>query len=94
MGSIFRVKLFYEDLNRFLDQNNKIPIAATSLDGEPLRPGEKWETLFLVIGNESQGVQPKILNRAQRKILIPRTGHGESLNAAVATGIVLYELSN
>jgi len=93
MGSIFRVRLFYEDLNSFFDQNSKIPIAATSLEGEPLRAAEKWETLFLVIGNESQGVQQDIINRAQRKILIPRTGHGESLNAAVATGIVLYELS-
>jgi TrmH family RNA methyltransferase len=94
MGSIFRVRLFYEDLNSFFDQNRTIPIAATSLEGEPLQPGEKWEKLFLVIGNESQGVQQEIVNKAQRKILIPRSGHGESLNAAVATGIVLYELSN
>jgi TrmH family RNA methyltransferase len=94
MGSIFRVSLFYEDLNSFLARNRGITIAATSLDGEPLRPSEKWESLFLVIGNESQGVQKEILDMADRKILIPRTGHGESLNAAVATGIVLYELTN
>jgi RNA methyltransferase, TrmH family len=94
MGSIFRVRLFYEDLDSFFGHNDQIPIAATSLDGEPLRPAEKWESLFLVIGNESQGVRQAILDRAGRKILIPRTGNGESLNAAVATGIVLYELNN
>ncbi len=94
MGSIFRMKLFYEDLNGFLSLNSEVPVLATSLEGEPLQRGEKWDDAFVVIGNESQGIQDAVLKKASRKILIPGTGRAESLNAAVATGIILYELTN
>lgn len=94
MGSIFRMKLFYEDLNGFLALNSNVPVLATSLEGEPLKRSEKWEDAFVVIGNESQGIQDAVLKKASRKILIPGTGRAESLNAAVATGIILYELTN
>jgi TrmH family RNA methyltransferase len=93
MGSIFRVGIFYEDLDHFLAKNGSVPLIATSLDGEPLGDQEKWNSAFVVIGNESQGVQQSILASAVRKIFIPRTGEVESLNAAVATGIILYALT-
>ncbi|HLO79703.1 MAG TPA: TrmH family RNA methyltransferase, partial [Chitinophagaceae bacterium] len=93
MGSIFRVGIFYEDLDHFLAKNSSIPLIATSLDGEPLGDQEKWNSAFVVIGNESQGVQQSILASAGRKIFIPRIGEAESLNAAVATGIILYALT-
>ena len=47
---------------------------------------------IIIIGNESKGVQPAIMEMADRKITIPKIGHAESLNAAVATGIVLSHL--
>ncbi|HLO83346.1 MAG TPA: RNA methyltransferase [Chitinophagaceae bacterium] len=93
MGSIFRTSIFYEDLNSFLAQHSSVPLIVTSLDGEPLNRNEKWNTAFVVIGNESQGVQQSITSSATRKILIPRIGQAESLNAAVAAGIILYELT-
>ena len=51
----------------------------------------KYNKKILVIGNEANGVEEKILNIADEKIKIPMLGRTESLNAAVATGIVLYE---
>jgi len=45
-----------------------------------------------LIGNESKGVQLNLLNYAKERITIPRKGKAESLNAAIATGIVLAHL--
>ena len=46
---------------------------------------------IIVIGNEANGVEEKIQNMADIKVKIPMLGKTESLNASVATGIVLYE---
>jgi len=46
----------------------------------------------IVIGNESRGIEPAIIALADEQITIPRTGRAESLNAAVATGIILSHL--
>ena len=45
----------------------------------------------IVIGNEANGVEQNIQNLADEKIKIPMIGKTESLNASVATGIILYE---
>jgi RNA methyltransferase, TrmH family len=94
MGSIFRMKIFYEDLNSFLAMNSSIPVLAASLEGQPLKRDEKWDHAFVVIGNESQGIQDAVLRKAVRNILIPGSGRAESLNVAVATGVILYELTD
>ncbi|HEY2721564.1 MAG TPA: TrmH family RNA methyltransferase [Chitinophagaceae bacterium] len=46
-----------------------------------------------MIGNESIGIHEELLKYANRKITIPKKGKAESLNAAVATGIVLSYLT-
>lgn len=91
MGSIFRVNLFYRDLEKFLENNKEIPIAVSHLEGTELSTFKWPEKLFLVIGNESQGVSPSISQIAKWKIKIPGIGHTESLNASVAASIFLYE---
>lgn len=45
-----------------------------------------------MIGNEANGVSQNVLELASQRIKIPMTGKAESLNAAVATGIILYEM--
>ena len=45
----------------------------------------------IVIGNESKGVTKDILDISDEKVKIPMLGKTESLNAGVATGIMLYE---
>jgi RNA methyltransferase, TrmH family len=93
MGSIFRMQIFYEDIVTVIETHPSKPVLAASLEGKALTREEKWGDAFLVIGNESGGIGPEILAKANRKILIPRKGNAESLNAAVATGILLYELT-
>ena len=45
----------------------------------------------LVIGNEANGVTQEVLELADEKIIIPMLGKTESLNASVATSIIIYE---
>ena len=45
----------------------------------------------IIIGNEANGVSKEVLETANEKIKIPMLGKTESLNAAVATGVILYE---
>ena len=50
-----------------------------------------YQKSAIVIGNEANGVSTEILNLADEKIKIPMPGKTESLNAAVATSVILYE---
>jgi RNA methyltransferase, TrmH family len=93
MGSIFRMNIIYQELNSFIDQWPGIPVMASSLEGSILRDVKKEKDAFLVIGNESRGISREILQRATVKVRIPGGGETESLNAAVATGILLFWLS-
>ena len=91
MGSIARVNVWYTDLHQWLSSSGA-RIYATSLDGDDITKRGKGIPGVLVIGNESRGIDPAILAIAHQRITIPRSGEAESLNAAVATGIVLSHL--
>jgi RNA methyltransferase, TrmH family len=93
MGSIFRMPVFYEDIMEWVGQLKDIPVLAASLDGKPMKPGRPGKDLVVVIGNESAGIRPALQAMATHRWLIPRHGEAESLNAAVATGIMLYALT-
>ena len=47
----------------------------------------------IVIGNEANGVSKEVQDMADRKVKIPMLGKTESLNAAIATSIILYEVN-
>lgn len=91
MASIARVKVFYDREESWLQQQ-QVPVYAASLHGESLSTFNKITTGILVIGNESKGIRKEYLDKATRRITIPRRGEAESLNAAVATGILLAHL--
>ncbi len=93
MGSIFRMNIMYRELVSFIDQWPHIPVMASSLEGSVLQNIKKEKEAFLVIGNESKGISREILEKATVKVRIPGGGETESLNAAVATGILLYWLT-
>lgn len=93
MGSIARVKVIYTDLVVWLNQQKGIPIYAAMLDGENVTSIKKIKNGIIVIGNESKGVSTDVLQFVTKKITIPQKGNAESLNAAVATGIILSHLS-
>ena len=50
-----------------------------------------YKKTAIVIGNEANGISKKVLELADEKVKIPMAGRTESLNAAVAAGITLYE---
>ena len=94
MGAIFRINVIVcEDLSSVISQlkKHKVKIAATDLKTDKSIYDVDYKKTAVIIGNEANGVSEKLLERADVKIKIPMTGKTESLNAAVATGIILYE---
>ena len=93
MGSFTRVQIFYIDLKKFLSAHN-IAVYGAMLDGENVSTSQKISECLLLIGNEGKGIRKDIQPFIQKKILIPQIGKAESLNAAVATGILLFCLKS
>jgi TrmH family RNA methyltransferase len=91
MGSIASVKVYYKDLADWLAQQDSA-VYITALNGHDITGLKKITEGIIVIGNESKGVSPEIMALATKKITIPQKGRAESLNAAVAAGIVLSHL--
>jgi len=92
MGSLGRVKVFYTDLSKWLSAQKDVGIFAATLKGKDITGIAKVKEAIIVIGNESKGVSAEILNLADVNITIPQKGKAESLNAAVAAGIILSHL--
>lgn len=92
MGSIARVKVFYTDLSDWLSKQKGISIYAAMLNGDDVTSMQKIKEGIIVIGNESKGISDDVLKLVSKKITIPQKGKAESLNAAVATGIILSHL--
>ncbi|GAA5039817.1 RNA methyltransferase [Marivirga lumbricoides] len=88
MGSIFRVNLFRHDLEEFLNENPEKKVYGALMNGENVHQVEFDQNGFLMIGNESHGISKTLLPLISHKITIPRLGSAESLNAAMATGII------
>lgn len=89
MASLGMVNVFYTDVKTWLQKQKGISIFAATLQGKSLNSYSNIKEGILVIGNESKGVSDVVMKLANEKITIPRIGHAESLNAAVATGIIL-----
>lgn len=94
MGAILRIKIIEtEDLAKTLKEakKNKFKIVATSLDTNDSIYDISYNKKVIVIGNEANGVSKEIQELADNRVKIPMLGKTESLNASVATGIMLYE---
>jgi TrmH family RNA methyltransferase len=92
MGSISRVRVEYKDILSWLTENNDVHIYAAVLNGRDVTKMEKISEGIIVIGNESKGINAEMQKLANVQITIPGKGKAESLNAAVATGIILSHL--
>ncbi|MBC7887799.1 MAG: RNA methyltransferase [Ferruginibacter sp.] len=89
MGSIARVDMLYTNLVEWLKKNSSLPIYAAALTGKNIASLKGLQEGIILIGNEARGISPEIMQLAKESITIPKFGHAESLNAAVATGIIL-----
>lgn len=93
-GSLLRPTIYYTLLEPFLSTMPPMPVYAAVLDGESIGQAVFETPCLLLIGNESQGLSPAIRSFATKDITIPRKGKAESLNAAVATAVILSAMAN
>ena len=91
MGSIARVNIFYSDLPAWL-KDQQVRIYGALLEGKDVTKKNTLKEGLLIIGNESTGIRPELMSLINEKITIPKKGNAESLNAAIATGIILSHL--
>lgn len=98
MGAFLRVNVFYTDLEHFIKNipaSSKIDVFGTFIKGENIYKTELPEDALVVMGNESKGISKNIERLVTRKITIPsfsaNPDKSESLNVAIATGIVCSE---
>lgn len=93
MGSLSRVRVYYEDLNQVLRQS-ELPIYIADMDGESVYTSSLNQKSILLMGSESHGVSPELRALAKQSISIPQFGKNqqtESLNVAMATSVLLSE---
>lgn len=88
MGSFLRVDVAQCNIAETISVT-KLPIYGAVLSGEPLTRTKIQAPSFLIIGNESKGIRSNLQPYISHPVTIPSFGEAESLNAAVATGILL-----
>ena len=93
MGSIARVNVLYTDLTTFLSGVD-LPIYGAYMKGENCHQHVFPNGGILVMGNEANGISDEVGEIIDRRIAIPQFGHAtaESLNVAMATGILMNEI--
>lgn len=92
-GATFRLPLGrgnWKDLQNIIKANRLVPLAG-DMAGDSAENFAHPKGLALVLSNEAQGISPEALNLCQ-KVSIPMSGDMESLNVAVAGGILMYLL--
>jgi RNA methyltransferase, TrmH family len=94
MGAIFRIKTQEIDIEQLLQERPEWPVLGAILDGDDVFSIVPPTRGLLVIGNEGRGIRPETAARLTQRVSISRhpAGRAESLNAAVATGILLAVL--
>jgi TrmH family RNA methyltransferase len=93
-GSLLRPNIYFTSLESFLSGLPPMPVYAAVLDGESIGQVVFEMPCLLLIGNESQGLSSAVRAFATKTITIPRKGKAESLNAAVATAVILSAMTN
>lgn len=96
-GMIFHVPIVFYSIDKLIPILKKlnIKVYATNVNyGEDVKnlTKKEKETFALIIGNEGNGVNPKYLELSDKYIYIPMNEVVESLNVAIATSIILYEM--
>lgn len=96
MGSILNINIYFiDDNNGFikeLKENNYQIIVTDASSNKNYNNVEYKEKVVLVVGNEGHGINEDVLNQADYSVNIPIQGSAESLNAGVATGIMMYKI--
>lgn len=94
-GSHFHLPIIKMDLQPVINEmkNRDIAVYGTSLEGgRPYTEIRSGAPFALIMGNEGSGVKQEWLEQTEQNLFIPLFGKSESLNVAVATGVLLYHL--
>lgn len=92
MGSFTRVNIFYTNLAEFLSANS-LPVWGAFLEGSNVHTVPFGKGGIVVIGNEARGISETVESFVTQRITIPKYGHAESLNAAIATAVICDNIS-
>lgn len=96
-GSHFHLPIYRMRTSEILDlaKANALPVLATTLSQQSVDYRElgNLESCLLVMGNEGQGISPVVVENSDQLVHISMKGQAESLNVAVAAGILLFALS-
>jgi TrmH family RNA methyltransferase len=92
MGSFMRVSVTYKNLAEWLP-TIKLPVYGALLEGENVFTIKAPQKGLLVIGSEGKGIRENILEFITHPVTIPKTGDAESLNAGIAAGIIVAQLT-
>lgn len=98
MGNVYEVPVRQtasvgDDLERLAESGVRVVATALAQDAIPLGQFESPEEFCLVLGNERHGISHDILERCSDRVRIPMQAGADSLNVAIAAGIVLYGLT-
>lgn len=91
MASIGRVQIIETDLSEILKQYS-FPVYGAVLDGVNYHEQDFSKKGFILIGNEGHGIREILTEKITYPVTIPRKGKAESLNAAIATALILDKL--
>lgn len=93
-GMIFKMNIFYDDLEDIINKLKKdnYPILGTDVNCGNDVHNKKYSKFALIMGNEGHGISDKIKKMCDENLYIKMNSDCESLNVAVATSILLYEL--
>ena len=96
-GSHFHLPIYQMKTSDFLELAKQIqlPVLATTLsrDSFDYRELAPMTDFVLVLGNEGQGISQQMMDKADQLVHISMKGRAESLNVAVAAGILIFSLS-
>ncbi|MCE2617487.1 RNA methyltransferase [Phocaeicola oris] len=95
MGALARIKVYYIDLLQLIHSVKDIPIYGTFLDGDDIYKKKLSDHGLIIMGNEGNGISKEVEQLVNERLLIPNYPKGrmtsESLNVAMATGIICAE---
>ncbi len=92
MGSFMRVQVSYKNLAAWLP-TIKLPVYGALLEGENVFTIKSPQKGLLVIGSEGKGIRENIIDFVTHPVTIPKIGEAESLNAGIAAGIIVAQLT-
>ncbi len=94
MGAFLRVSCLEMELAELLEKAPALAVLGATMDGDDLFSVSLPRSALIVIGNEGRGLSQAVADRLDGRLTIPGGGGAESLNAAVATGIICAVYKN